>query len=296
MKMIDLHIHTVFSDGNIEKLDAFFDNEIISITDHNSIMAYKNLTLPTSVQYIMGTEITIVGLADHLIYFPNQKYNDEIEKRLSSIRIREEYIHQAYQLLGYDNWERDKKLSISEYCKVCEAKTSNLAAIIYKYRRNSFEKSNLFEKEDLKLARKLRRQVSDKLNYILNPMEPFEIAKEFGGIVVLAHPIHTSLKLLRKEELELDRIKKELTDLFNRFYSRGGRYIEWEYFNESYIERHGVTMYDINNIRELILIHARDKGFDFTIGSDSHDAERYDDAKAWIVQQASKIHMPSWID
>ena len=40
--MIDLHLHTVFSDGKITDIEKIVQNcDVISITDHNSIQACK---------------------------------------------------------------------------------------------------------------------------------------------------------------------------------------------------------------------------------------------------------------
>ena len=67
MKMIDLHIHTNYSDGNLnpkEVIDEAFKNNVstISICDHDTIDAYKEdvFTYAKSkeIELIVGVEIS----------------------------------------------------------------------------------------------------------------------------------------------------------------------------------------------------------------------------------------------
>ena len=181
---MDLHLHTVYSDGCIKNLDFLPPNEIMSITDHNTIRAFQkdSIFYRKLENFIIGTELTIVGLPDYLIYFPEAEANSyvpTIEDRLLTIRQREEaVIELAYYEAGFKDWETDKAWSSSKDF-VPEMRTAHLAAILYKYRKGgAVECSGCFEGEDIVRARQYRRSVA---SYIVNPNEPFDIAEDLGG-------------------------------------------------------------------------------------------------------------------
>jgi predicted metal-dependent phosphoesterase TrpH len=88
-KLIDLHTHTLFSDGreslnNLLKLASERNIEILSITDHDSVYAYDSIQPTSPIKIITGVELSVW-------------YNDSI-------------IH----ILGYGFDFKNKK--IREYC------------------------------------------------------------------------------------------------------------------------------------------------------------------------------------
>ena len=95
--MIDLHMHTVFSDGQITDISTVVNRcKVFSITDHNSIQACKYYADKTQdSKLIVGCEVTIDRAPDYLIYFPNMDYSDKIEEALEKIRLSEEEVIKA---------------------------------------------------------------------------------------------------------------------------------------------------------------------------------------------------------
>ena len=92
--MIDLHMHTIYSDGTntcteILKKSESKKLEIISITDHNTCKAYEELTKPEirnsfNGKIIRGIELNtkILGIPIEILgYNVNTKYiNENISK------------------------------------------------------------------------------------------------------------------------------------------------------------------------------------------------------------------------
>ena len=243
--MIDLHIHTVYSDGTPdfdEIINLSNRMERISVTDHNSVAFYLELKQKTedfpeistiANKFVVGTEITMEGYPDYLLYFSEVQNMDKntlmtIEKRLKVIRENEAIaIKAAYESLGFTSWDADFS-QVNKINKIpLEARTKELAAICYLKRTGSVEYGH-FEMEDLRKARIARRSIA--VTEIPQVDTPIDIAKLTGGTLVLAHPIRTAIKNTGRSS-ELRDIEVELERLFSVFFQGGGTVIEWEFLD-----------------------------------------------------------------
>lgn len=298
--MIDLHMHTIFSDGEIIDIGSVIDNcEIFSITDHNTILAYKYYSdIVKNTKVIIGCEVTVDRAPDYLIYFPGIGYSDEIEKALEKIRFsEEEIIKKCYYKLGYNNWDYDIQRAFPKNQKVKNARTRDLAAIIHLYKNDIEYDNGKFDFIDLKTARKKRWEFAEKIGNSISENYAFEIAKMFNGKIVLAHPIHTAIKKCPKDSTNVVTISEKLTELIDKFYSKGGTVIEWEFFSEEHIDRYGLSIFELSEIRKLEIDKVNNYGFSFTIGSDIHTMENYDKVVEWLSgnYEIVKERLAEWI-
>ena len=110
--------------------------EKISITDHNSVAFYlelrnvarKNQKVAELVEkFIVGTELTIEGYSDYLMFFSCAKivsddFLQSLECELKKIRRAEAFaVQKAYDFLGYKNWNADfSKVSLENVVELEE--------------------------------------------------------------------------------------------------------------------------------------------------------------------------------
>lgn len=104
MKKVDLHMHTVYSDGTLtceELLEELISKniELFSITDHENIESITEmkkyfLNKSTDIKYVPGVEIatTYLGKEFHLTVYGCDEHNEELKSLLHEIRqIRIDY-------------------------------------------------------------------------------------------------------------------------------------------------------------------------------------------------------------
>ena len=272
--MIDLHLHTVFSDGTLKDISCFEGtNSIISVTDHNSIGFFKeNPLFLKKLRIIIGCEITVTGTYDILLYFPNlTNYSDSLEFELSKIRLNEALIIKScYEELGYDNWEYDISRAFPKEQRIKDARTRDLAAIIY-LKRNNLEYANgEFEREDLIRARKSRMDYADKHKNSVNKNVAFEIGKKFKGETSLAHPIRTLLKMYRDVDPQSSDFLNKLYELMISFKNKGGQGLEIELVDNETIDKYSISPYLLKKIRNEIFDFSLKNNMYLTTGSDAH--------------------------
>lgn len=301
MKMIDLHIHTVFSDGAISDIsDIKHDCELFSITDHNSVLAYKSFKENLiNCNFVVGCEITIDRAPDILVYFPKNCNLDEIESELSSIRLKEEnVIKHCYSDLGFKNWDEDIARSYPSWQKVRNARTRDLAAIIHLYKTGKNYDNGSFDIDDLKVARKQRNKFAETEGNPIPEDLAFSIASKYQGRTVLAHPIHTSIKKCKRDDTTISSVKIKLDKLIDDFVLKGGLYIEWEYFESSSLKKYGLSISDIGLIKNFISDKAKENKLTFTMGSDSHSSENYHNSKNWLIENKKIIldRLAPWVE
>lgn len=298
--MIDLHLHTIFSDGTITDIENIVQNcDIISITDHNSIQAYKYFANKlTNKKIIIGCEVTVDRAPDYLIYFPESLFLDEIEKNLKEIRIAEEnIIKKCYNNLGYKNWEKDILAAFPLNQKIKNARTRDLAAIIHLYKTGLNYDNGFFDFDDLVIARKQRWSYANSIGNDISEYIAFDIANKYNGKLVLAHPIHTAIKQCSRNNITPSMIAEKLNLLLNAFSNRGGKYLEWEYFSDKHIDKYNLTIRDLISIRNIIVTVARRNNLQYTIGTDSHTLDDYDNAMIWLKENEAIIqdNLSDWI-
>lgn len=203
--MIDLHMHTKFSDGqyDVENLINILNDkgiEYASITDHNSIGAHllirdKGLSSLYNGKMISGVEIqTLVDdyLIEVLVYnFDIDKFNEYIE---STRKTFWEFHNSAYKKLiekadfmGLKYIENEKQLQNGYYCNM---KFQDAIAECLDYNKNIIDEKILTD--HLYFYRNEFQRVGSEF-YIDNKKafprleEVIKVAHECGGLVFLAH-------------------------------------------------------------------------------------------------------------
>lgn len=197
--MVDLHTHTIFSDGclSIEQLlhDALeCDIDIISITDHDTIDGTKHIVnnnLSTNITIIPGVELsTDTYYLDKRTKIHLLGYGYDYKNVLLNDSIKNKYI-----IRGEDN---------KEYIETLISKFSFLNPELFKdfeYGRFGYIRKNILKH----IADKLSASDLNKLNEYLNQKKPnyrkynfdivegIEIIHNAGGYAVFAHPHETEL-------------------------------------------------------------------------------------------------------
>lgn len=195
----DLHLHTYYSDGFlspsevIEKI-ALKRIKVASITDHDSIDGIEEAKLKANqynIEIINGIELSaeIECKEIHLLgYFFNCE-NNNLKKHIENLRIHR--LERAYKIIEKLNYlginitldqvlERTKHKSIG---RPHIANTMVSLGIVKSY-NEAFDK---YLKES--------GPAYVKKNYI-SAIEAIKIINNAGGVVVLAHPINISNRIL----------------------------------------------------------------------------------------------------
>lgn len=310
--MIDLHIHTIYSDGDFDENkigDRISECSRMSVTDHNSVYMYFRLNELSKFhdkqlsKLVVGTEVTTEGYPDYLLYFPKIAPSDinklrEIEFILKDIRQQEEKaVRKAYEYLkqndpsvNYSDWDSDFNPYSPAWDVVLEARTRDLAAMRYRIRTNSTS-NNFFEKEDLLQARIARRNSSVDQQQC----NPFHIARQTDGELALAHPIRSAYILSNREEGGLEAMECKLNELFADFLENGGKIVEWEYLDVEASRYQLINNYH-EQLRELVANAIDNYGLKCVWGTDSHK-HFPQNSREWSEQCAEKFknNMPEWL-
>lgn len=306
---IDLHLHTVYSDGELTDQDIInyaSKAGLISVTDHNSVKMYEKLGVLSSSKMIVGTELTVEGFPDRLLYFPsldhhNHESLNEIENQLLRIRQAEELnVRRAYQLLKetdkdtpYTDWDNDIAIIRSAQSVKLEGRTADLARIRYLHRTHSLSKIGFFEKEDLTAARIARRNAS------LGDLSEFGsigFLKLYGAETVLAHPIHTAYMRAGRTNSTYDKICLELNSILEDFFNNNGQCVEWEYISENDRDRQKLIYDHQSDLRNQVLSFIDSKKMYCLWGTDTHK-HIPNGVEKWSQQCEKELsgYCPPWI-
>ena len=199
--LIDLHIHTNISDGELspkEIIDEAVNNKasIISITDHDTIDAYTDDLIKyannNKIDLIPGVEISTKshGVGIHVLGYNIDIHSNILKKQLEDLRnIRHEYLYNVGKKLKELGYEID----IEELDKIHAVTKAHISLQII---------NNLNNKE--KLLKEFGH-IPNKGEFIENimnencpayvkkrsitPLEAANIIRKAGGKVVLAHPV-----------------------------------------------------------------------------------------------------------
>lgn len=290
--MIDLHLHTVFSDGDIYDIGEISRQcDTISITDHNSIQACSFFQNELhGKKMLIGCEVTVDRAPDYLLYFPDGGPLAEIEHELEEIRMAEEQVvKKCYYHLGYLDWEKDIVRAFPRKQRSKNARIRDLAAIIHLYESGMDYDNGAFELHDLIIARKQRWEYAEKNRNPIPENVAFSLAKKYCGQIVLAHPIRTAIRNCSKKLTVVSAIKEQLLALMDCYASKGGKNIEWEYFSVPHMEKYGLTLSNIAVLRAMVWEKAAKYGFLFTIGTDSHTLDNYRASIKWLTESEVAI-------
>lgn len=123
--MIDCHIHTINSDGlstvgDILSHCSRMDYNLISITDHDTILGLKQVAIPVGCNFIYGTEITAIcnGREVHILAYFKEMPKDDFELFLWSNKIKRAVLLNRYKRgnkVGTENNVEEISNKIHEY-------------------------------------------------------------------------------------------------------------------------------------------------------------------------------------
>ena len=266
-KLIDLHIHSNLSDGELtprEIIGRAVNNgvSVIAIADHDTIESYNNnlfsYAKENNVKLIPAVEISTKykGIGIHVLGYNFDINNKLLIDKLYSIRnARHIYLHDvAVKLkeLGYI-------IDVNSLDKIDSVTKAHIALNIVKNEENKY------------LLLKTFGYIPDKGEFIetimnegcpayveketISPMEASNLIKEAGGKVILAHPV-----CYKYEDGLTD---EEILNLVNDMKADG---IESNYI---YIDKNNNKINEINHWNAF----AKQYNLITTIGSDFHKVD-----------------------
>lgn len=200
-KIIDLHIHTTCSDGELtprEVIDMAVKNKvsIISITDHDTIGAYEkelfDYAKDNNIKIIPGVEISTKNdkCGIHVLGYNIDLNNEEFKNKLEKLRnSRHEYLYQVadkIQKLGYI-------IDIIELDKIEAVTKAHIAMNVISNDKNKDILMKQFghipnKGEFIETIMNEGCPAYVKKNTI-TPREAVKLIENASGIAVLAHPV-----------------------------------------------------------------------------------------------------------
>ena len=213
-KLIDLHSHTTYSDGELTPQELIYlaiDSNIgmLAITDHDTLNGVKNINREdkkikeSKIQIIDGIELTAYvekGLM-HILGINIDKNNKELNEQMdrlrnNSISRMKSYLEEMKKDYGIEFKEEDITELLNSSHNIGRP---DLAKLCIKY---GFVKSvkEAFDKYLVDVYNKTKT-TSNRLLY----KECIELINKANGIPVLAHP-----KSLELEEQELDLLLRDM--------------------------------------------------------------------------------------
>lgn len=200
-KIIDLHIHTTCSDGELtprEVIDMAVKNKVsvISITDHDTIGAYEeelfDYAKDNNIKIIPGVEISTKNdkCGIHVLGYNIDLNNEDFKNKLEKLRnSRHEYLYQVadkIQELGYiiDIMELDKIEAVTKaHIAMNVISNDKNKDILMKHFGHIPNKGEFIE-----TIMNEGCPAYVKKNTI-TPREAVELIENASGIAVLAHPV-----------------------------------------------------------------------------------------------------------
>lgn len=256
-KMIDLHIHSSFSDGVLSPkkiVDEALKNNVstIAISDHDTIEAYTDELYEYAnlrgIKIINGVEISTKSdkATIHVLGYNFDITNKELKERLYVLRnARHKYLHDVAEKL----YELGYYLNVEELDKIESVTKSNISLDIINNAVNREKlqkdfgyipgKGEFIEKIMNKGCPAYVRKES------ITPKEAVRIIKDAGGKAVLAHPVAYKYqsKLAEEDIISLiDEIKPDGIEANYIYFDSNNRKInEVEKWNEVAIKRNMIT-------------------------------------------------------
>lgn len=262
-KIIDLHIHTTYSDGNLtpfEVIDEAVKNRVhtISIADHDSIDAYTRKLFEYAkakgVNIIPGVEISAKkkGLSVHLLGYNFDINNEELNNKLKLLRnARHDYLHNVGEKLKQIGYI----LNVEKLSKIDAVTKAHIA-------------QDVVENEDNKeLLIKEFGYIPERGEFIemimnagcpayveketISPADAVKLLKRAGAKTILAHPVAYKENKLSTQEV-IDLALDANVDGIESYYI--------------YVDRNHETINEIDKWNKVAL----ENKFIKTIGSDFH--------------------------
>lgn len=264
MAIIDLHVHTNCSDGELtpyEVIDEAVRNNVkyLSITDHDTVDAYSDnlysYARDKGINLINGVEISTKNGATgiHVLGYNIDIYNKELKNKLFKLRNnRHDYLFKVAQALEYLGY----KINVLELDKIDAVTKAHIS------------KDVIGNEDNHKLLLDFFGHIPTYGEFIetimnegcpayvkkesITPKEAANLIRTAGGIVILAHPVAYFYED-NLDESDIDGIIKNMKP--------DG--IETCYV---YIDKNGIKHNDIEKWRKFAI----NRELKETIGSDFH--------------------------
>ncbi len=213
-KIIDLHIHTTCSDGELTPKEIIDEAEkngvnVISITDHDTIEAYTEDLFAYAkikqIQLIRGVEISTKNekIGIHVLGYNYDPINQELIKTLEKLRnSRHDYLYNVAKKLN----ELGYIVNTDKLDKIEAVTKAHISSDVINNEKNQELLIKNFEHIPSRgeFIEKIMNENCPA--YVkkesITPVEAAKLIKSAGGKVVLAHPVaYTYEDNLTKEEL-----------------------------------------------------------------------------------------------
>ena len=263
--MIDMHIHSNYSDGKLtpfEIIDRCIINNVnkISITDHDTLDAYNNELFKYSknnnIELITGVEISTKynNIGIHVLGYNIDINNKKLKNKLNKLRnARHDYLYKVASKLKELGYIID-----TDYLDTIESVTKAHIAL------NIIENKNNFN-----LLNNVFGHIPNKGEFIetimnegcpayvkkesITPKKASKLIKEAHGKVILAHPVAYTY--------EDNLTEKDILEIIKTMNIDG---IESNYI---YIDKNNIKHNDINKWNEF----ANKYNLETSTGSDFHE-------------------------
>jgi hypothetical protein len=313
--LTDLHIHSVFSDGQLELDDLtaiYSKGDIIALTDHNSTDAWEQasaLCQRAGIRWIAGLELQLRGQPDYLVYFPlfdsDRGAVEEFRKSVKALARADHQLSRAvYQkCFGFAdfeaNFDRAKNTSNTrvDFC------TTKLLAEMITTRQPDVDVATVRQSKGayldaLKVGSTAAREWWQEL-LIASEDEKwaFSLSERFGGQIVLAHPLREMMRKVRND-FQCTEPAEALDNIFASFFRRGGQCIELCLHNEQFLRDTSGFSKDLVEYSQKLVALADAHRFEVVTGSDLHGNKAFARAmrdEMTRLTDAGHPRFPRWL-
>ena len=247
-KLIDMHTHTTYSDGEKtpDELIAYAKSRgigTISITDHNNVNAYKHITIKDDINIIPGIELTAKdGIGKmHILGYGIDPYNRELSKITKELKESDiDFLLILIDKLkekGVRILSKDISLLINQEGAVGRGTLARLL-VDYGYADTINDVFKLYIDD-----------IYSKISYMRKTLtyeECLEAISNAGGISILAHPYTLNRDYREVERLVVEMIPKGLKGI--------------EVYHSKHSKRYRKKLIDLVSRYDLL----------YSVGSDYH--------------------------
>ena len=251
--IVDFHTHTLMSDGALSP-SALMERALaqgvqtLAITDHDTLAAYKSLSVPEGLEIVTGVEFSCVwsGVTVHIVGLNIDVNNPQLQTAVSE---QEQAREERAELIA----TRLEKRGMPDMLSAARAEAGERRAL----GRPDFARAMVASGAVSNIQQAFNRYLgAGKIGDVKSSWPELEkvIAwiKDAGGVAVLAHPLHYKLT------------RAKLRRLIVAFIEAGGRAMEVANGRQW-------TQQDLDYLRTS----CRELGLMASIGSDFHAENRW---------------------
>jgi len=231
--MIDLHIHTIYSDGSntveeIFKIAKSINLDTIAITDHDTLLAIKEARKyenDFNIENISGVEISTRYKDDRELHVLGYLFDDENEELLALLKwIRKTRKERNVKLISLLN-ELGYKISFDDLIRVAKKEKNigrpHFARLLIE--RGYFK---TFDEVFMELLAEGRPGYINRES--ISPYEAIKTIHNAGGVAVLAHPLSYHFKKRSDvKELLVDLVRHNLDGIEAEYVTYNKADIVW---------------------------------------------------------------------